>query len=96
MSDESCPPPVAPKQSTIMSLQEAATGKKSHWAELEITGRVRHLGSSLWRLSHLTGLYINNNLLTALPPDIGRLQRLEYLNLSRNQLRTLPSEIGTI
>jgi len=42
MSDESCPPPAAPKQSTIMSLQEAATGKKSHWAELEITGWFPH------------------------------------------------------
>ena len=59
-------------------------------------GGVRHLSRSLWRLSHLTALYINNNHLTALPPDIARLHRLEYLNLSCNQLCTLPSEIGTI
>ncbi|CAL8386838.1 unnamed protein product [Boreogadus saida] len=96
MSDERCPSPTPLKQSTIMSPQDAATGKKSHWSQLEITGGVRHLSSSLWRLSHLTALYINNNHLTSLPPDIACLHRLEYLNVSCNQLCTLPSEIGTV
>ncbi|CAL8322267.1 unnamed protein product [Lota lota] len=96
MLDEGCSSPPPLKQSTIMSPQEAALGKKSHWSQLEITGGVRHLSSSLWRLSHLTALYINNNHLTSLPPDIACLHRLEYLNLSCNQLCTLPSEIGTV
>ncbi|KAG7252965.1 hypothetical protein CRUP_001563 [Coryphaenoides rupestris] len=84
--------PGYPKDATLWKGLPPNLDDAMRWSD----GRVRHLGSSLWRLSHLTGLYINNNLLTALPPDIGRLQRLEYLNLSRNQLRTLPSEIGTI
>uniref|UniRef100_A0A4W5Q6T3 poly(A)-specific ribonuclease n=1 Tax=Hucho hucho TaxID=62062 RepID=A0A4W5Q6T3_9TELE len=81
---------------TIMSAEEAANGKKSHWAELEISGRVRSLSSSLWTLTHLTALHINDNNLSRIPPDIAKLPHLAYLNLSSNKLRSLPAELGNM
>lgn len=57
-------------------------------------GRVRSLSSSLWTLTHLTALHINDNNLTRIPPDIAKLPNLVYLNLSSNKLRSLPSELG--
>ncbi|XP_014028065.1 CCR4-NOT transcription complex subunit 6-like isoform X1 [Salmo salar] len=81
---------------TIMSAEEVANGKKSHWAELEISGRVRTLSSSLWTLTHLTALHINDNNLSRIPPDIGKLPHLIYLNLSSNKLRSLPAELGNM
>uniref|UniRef100_A0A6Q2Z904 poly(A)-specific ribonuclease n=1 Tax=Esox lucius TaxID=8010 RepID=A0A6Q2Z904_ESOLU len=81
---------------TIMSAEEAANGKKSNWAELEISGRVRCLSSSLWTLTHLTALHINDNNLTRIPPDIAKLPNLVYLNLSSNKLRSLPAELGNM
>ncbi|MBN3320127.1 CNO6L protein, partial [Atractosteus spatula] len=81
---------------TIMSAEEAANGKKSHWAELEISGRVRSLSSSLWMLTHLTALHLNDNSLTRIPPDIAKLQNLVYLNLSSNKLHSLPAELGNM
>lgn len=79
-----------------MSAEEVASGKKSHWTELEISGRVRSLSSSLWTLTHLTALYINNNNLSRLPPEIAKLPHLVYLNLSSNKLRSLPAELGNM
>uniref|UniRef100_A0A673X912 poly(A)-specific ribonuclease n=1 Tax=Salmo trutta TaxID=8032 RepID=A0A673X912_SALTR len=81
---------------TIMSAEEAANGKKSHWAELEISGRVRSLSSSLWTLTHLTALHINDNNLSRIPPDIAKLPHLAYLNLSSNKLRSLPLLCGCV
>ncbi|KAJ3605673.1 hypothetical protein NHX12_027718 [Muraenolepis orangiensis] len=48
MSDEGCPSPPPPKQSTIMSPQEAATGKKAQWSQLEITGGFSTVNGPLW------------------------------------------------
>lgn len=79
-----------------MSAEDAANGKKTRWNELEISGRVRSLSSSLWSLTHLTALHINNNNLSRLPPDVSRLPNLTYLDLSSNRLRSLPAEIGNM
>lgn len=79
-----------------MSAEEAASGKKSYWTELEISGRVRSLSSSLWTLTHLTALHINNNNLSRIPPEIAKLPHLVYLNLSSNKLRSLPAELGNM
>lgn len=59
-------------------------------------GRVRNLSSSLWTLTHLTALHINDNNLTRIPPDIAKLPYLVYLNLSSNKLRSLPAELGNM
>ena len=41
-------------------------------------------------LTGLTDLYLNDNRLTALPPEIGNLTGLTYLNLDDNQLTGIP------
>lgn len=96
MPKEKYDPPDPRRLYTIMSAEEAANGKKSHWAELEISGRVRSLSTSLWTLTHLTALHINDNNLSRIPPDIAKLQHLTYLNLSSNKLRSLPAELGNM
>lgn len=57
---------------------------------------MRNLSSSLWTLTHLTALHINDNNLTRIPPDIAKLPNLVYLNLSSNKLRSLPAELGNM
>ncbi|XP_028661424.1 CCR4-NOT transcription complex subunit 6-like isoform X2 [Erpetoichthys calabaricus] len=96
MPKEKYDPPDPRRLYTIMSAEEAANGKKSHWAELEISGRVRSLSMSLWTLTHLTALHLNDNNLTRIPADIAKLQNLVYLNLSSNKLRSLPAELGNM
>uniref|UniRef100_A0A671L5B4 poly(A)-specific ribonuclease n=1 Tax=Sinocyclocheilus anshuiensis TaxID=1608454 RepID=A0A671L5B4_9TELE len=96
MPKEKYDPPDPRRLYTIMSAEEAASGKKSHWTELEISGRVRSLSSSLWTLTHLTALHINNNNLSRIPPEISKLPHLVYLNLSSNKLRSLPAELGNM
>uniref|UniRef100_A0A3Q2PFM3 poly(A)-specific ribonuclease n=1 Tax=Fundulus heteroclitus TaxID=8078 RepID=A0A3Q2PFM3_FUNHE len=96
MPKEKYDPPDPRRCYTIMSAEDAAGGKKSHWNELEITGRVRSLSTSLWTLTHLTALHINDNNLSRIPPDIAKLPNLVYLNLSSNKLRSLPAELGNM
>ncbi|KAM4634113.1 CCR4-NOT transcription complex subunit 6-like [Polymixia lowei] len=96
MPKEKCDPPFSRRVPTLMSAEEVAKGKKSHWTELEITGGVRNLSSSLWTLTHLTALHISNNNLSSIPPDIAKLHQLVYLNLSFNKLDNLPTEIGNM
>jgi CCR4-NOT transcription complex subunit 6 len=50
----------------------------------------------LWKLQHLTSLYLNDNNLTRIPPEICRLTCLVQLDLSCNKLRNLPPEIGEL
>ncbi|CAF3335493.1 unnamed protein product [Rotaria sp. Silwood2] len=70
--------------------------KKIEWNELEVTGNVRNLSPTLWTLSQLTVLYLNDNQLTRLPSEIVCLTNLITLDLSNNKLRNLPSEIGDL
>ncbi|KAJ8668588.1 hypothetical protein QAD02_010251, partial [Eretmocerus hayati] len=81
---------------SIMSAEDANSGKKSYWPELEITGSIRNLSPNLWRLTHLTGLYLNDNNLQRIPPEIGCLVNLVKLDLSSNKLRSLPAELGDL
>lgn len=62
----------------------------------EFLGNVLNLSSTLWHMTSLTGLYINDNQLTQLPPDISNLVNLQYLDMSRNNLRSLPAELGEL
>ncbi|KAL0993854.1 hypothetical protein UPYG_G00114750 [Umbra pygmaea] len=96
MPKEKYDPPDPRRMYTIMSTEEAANGKKSYWAELEISGKVRSLSTSLWTLTHLTALHIGDNFLSRIPPDIAKLQNLVYLDLSSNKIRSLPAELGNM
>ncbi|KAE8741343.1 hypothetical protein FOCC_FOCC013110, partial [Frankliniella occidentalis] len=81
---------------TIMSAEDAASGRKSYWAELEITGSIRNVSPCLWQLTHLTSLYLNDNCLSRIPPDVAMLVNLRSLDLSKNKLRSLPAELGEL
>lgn len=81
---------------TIMSTEDANSGKKSYWPELEITGSIRNLSPNIWQLTHLTALYLNDNSLQRIPSEIGRLVNLKVLDLSSNKLRSLPAELGDL
>ncbi|XP_049634230.1 CCR4-NOT transcription complex subunit 6 isoform X2 [Suncus etruscus] len=96
MPKEKYEPPGPRRMYTIMSSEEAANGKKSQWAELEISGKVRSLSSSLWSLTHLTTLHLSDNFLSRIPSDICKLHNLAYLDLSSNKIRSLPAELGNI
>ncbi|GFY72006.1 CCR4-NOT transcription complex subunit 6-like [Trichonephila inaurata madagascariensis] len=78
----------------IMPVDEASKRPKEEYTELEITGNVRRLSSSLWQMTSLTSLYLNNNALTSIPSEISLLVNLAHLNLSFNQLRNIPPEMG--
>uniref|UniRef100_A0A4W5RGW2 Uncharacterized protein n=1 Tax=Hucho hucho TaxID=62062 RepID=A0A4W5RGW2_9TELE len=47
MAKEKHDPPDLRRMYTIMSTEEAANGKKSYWAELKISDKVRSLSTSL-------------------------------------------------
>ncbi|KAF7697279.1 hypothetical protein HF521_005697 [Silurus meridionalis] len=96
MPKEKYDPPDPRRMYTIMSSEEAANGKKSYWAELEISGKVRSLSTALWSLTHLTALHISDNSLSRIPPDIAKLHNLVYLDLSSNKIRSLPAELGNM
>lgn len=59
-------------------------------------GTIRNLSPNLWKLQHLTSLYLNDNNLQRIPPEISRLTCLLHLDLSCNKLRNLPPEIGEL
>ena len=68
--------------------------EKKEWTELEVVGLVRNLSPKLWTFTNLVALYLNDNKLTKLPPEISLLNKLQKLELSRNMLRNLPVELG--
>lgn len=84
------------RQAVFLSAEEVAAGRIPQWNGLEITGNVRHLSPQLWGFEHLTALYLNDNKLTRLPPDICMLIHLRTLDVSSNKLRSLPAEIGEL
>lgn len=84
------------RQQIIMSPEEAASGKKTCWTGIEITGYVRNISPNLWHFEHLTALYLNDNHLMRLPSDIGLLVNLRTLDVSSNKLRSLPAELGEL
>lgn len=81
---------------TLLSSEDVAKGRTTHWSEVEISGTIRNLSPSLWKLTHLTALYLNDNALYRLPSQISKLVHLRRLDLSHNKLRSLPAEIGDL
>ena len=62
--------------SCILLQEDVAAGKETNWPELEVVGSIRNLSPALWKLTHLTALYLDNNHLTRLPPNISLLRNL--------------------
>lgn len=54
------------------------------------------LPPEIGKLSHLSILNLEGNLLTSLPPEIGDLAGLSFLKVHENQLTNLPVEIGNL
>ena len=74
-----------------------AAGKETNWWELEISGLIRNISPSIWKLTHLTALYLNDNCLSRLPSAIGLLVNLRRLDLANNKLRYLETGVpGTV
>ncbi|XP_048516526.1 CCR4-NOT transcription complex subunit 6-like isoform X2 [Dendroctonus ponderosae] len=84
------------RKTTYMSAEDQASGKKSTWTELEITGVIHNLAPSLFQMAHLTGLFLKSNSLHRIPPEICQLSNLRNLDLSHNKLRSLPAELGDL
>ncbi len=87
-----------PPQSFPPLAQETLQSKRTQTPE-EIQGLLQE--QTDWRFlaylpgsAGLTELWIHNNKLELLPPEIGALVNLVKLNLSDNQLTLLPPEIG--
>ncbi|XP_055352080.1 CCR4-NOT transcription complex subunit 6-like-B [Paramacrobiotus metropolitanus] len=74
------------------SRQGAANG----WDVLEITGGVRNMSANLCAMSHLGALYMANNQISRIPPNIVNLKNLTILDLSGNRLRIIPPELGLL
>ncbi|GFR87118.1 CCR4-NOT transcription complex subunit 6-like [Elysia marginata] len=89
-------PPNAGRQHRIMQRSEIAEGKQTRWSEMEIFGQVRNLSQDLWKMSWLTVLYLDNNQLSHLPPQIACMVNLEHLDASHNHLELLPPELGEL
>ncbi len=51
---------------------------------------------AIGRLTHLRGLYLDQNQLSTLPEEIGQLTNLRDLILTRNQLSTLPAAMSRL
>uniref|UniRef100_U5EWB3 poly(A)-specific ribonuclease n=1 Tax=Corethrella appendiculata TaxID=1370023 RepID=U5EWB3_9DIPT len=84
------------RQQIFLSAEDIAAGKKTFWHGVEITGSVRNISPTLWQFEHLTSLYLNDNCLLRIPPDIGLLINLRTLDISSNKLRSLPAELGEL
>ena len=69
----------------ILSQEDVTNGKTTNWPELEITGTIKNLSPALWKLQHLTALYLNDNSLFRIPSSISLLHNLKRLDISNNK-----------
>ena len=80
----------------IMSQEDVASGRPSHWPELYICGDVVNLSPGLFTdpFLHLTTLSIQKNSIVQIPPEIRNLVNLQTLNASHNKISSIPKELG--
>ena len=89
-------PPDPRRSYTIMTQEEASSGKPTNWTAIELFGNLRNLSSALFSLKYLTAVHASKNCLTRLPPELSRLQNLTFLDVSHNQIEELPRELGDL
>ena len=72
--------------------------EQSPWTEIDMGGsNLRCISLQLFDYyPFLTKLFLNNNRLQSIPPEIGQLRNLIHLDLSLNQLSVLPPEMGML
>ena len=87
-----------PQVYRILGKDEVARGYQPRpWDGLDCTGTgLRVLGPPLFRMTHLTHLYLSGNALEFVPPAIRRLPLLQTLDLSNNDIQVLPGEVGRL
>ncbi|KAI9652436.1 MAG: Glucose-repressible alcohol dehydrogenase transcriptional effector [Alyxoria varia] len=67
------------------------------WSTLDMCGLgLRLLLPHAIRYNFLKKLYLNNNKLRFVPPEMGQLRLLTHLDLSQNQLEMIPPELGML
>ncbi|MEM6835659.1 MAG: COR domain-containing protein [Cyanobacteria bacterium P01_C01_bin.120] len=85
----------------MMSFAEAEKriedALRSNATELNLSGlRLTSIPESIFQLTQLTRLSLNQNWLIELPKDLGKLKSLVRLSLDDNKLIAVPSELGKL
>ena len=93
--------PDSSRKETDSEERNRATGEVDvapvQWDTLDICGLgLRALAPQMFAYPFLRKLFLNNNKLACLPPEIGRLRNLVHLDVSSNELTDLPAEIGML
>ena len=71
--------------------------EKQIWQALDFGGQgLKSISSFLFRYPFLEKLYLNQNKLNWMTPEIGQLKFLTFLDLSQNNLEQLPVEMGML
>lgn len=83
-----------PQEEALLRIREA---KDEGLEKLDLTGLgLEELPTEIWKLSQIKTLYLNQNSLRSVSPNIDRLSELEQLSLTANKLSSLPPEIGSL
>ena len=76
-----CPPALCPPGGNTTHVEEVQEEeKRSPWTELEIRGPIKNLSPELWKLTHLTALFLNDNNLQVLG-SCGTICAIKKLNI---------------
>lgn len=85
------------KQPLTAALQKILEAQKNQQQTLDLSDLgLSRLPKELFQLKHLCKLYLQNNKINTISPDIDRLTNLQELNLSHNHLHSLPKTLGKL